>query len=103
WAMGVAVESVPRRSSLARAMRKIWALQLDWNHQYWALHVRPALLALEEDPRVIDIHLDYEAGKVTFCDVGRKVQILQLKAFFTERVFPYFWLQSEKTSIQMLG
>ncbi|KFW66471.1 E3 ubiquitin-protein ligase TRIM39, partial [Pygoscelis adeliae] len=92
WAVGVAVESVRRKDSLTMAMGKIWALRLDWNRQYTALHVLPAPLELEQELRQIRVHLDYEAGQVTFYNVENMMQILQFKASFTEKVFPYFWL-----------
>ncbi|XP_009470751.1 PREDICTED: tripartite motif-containing protein 15-like [Nipponia nippon] len=101
WAVGVAVESVRRKDSLSMAMGKIWALRRDWNLQYTALHMPPAPLALEEEPRRIRVHLDYEAGQVTFYNAENMMQILQFKASFTEKVFPYFWLWSEETYIQL--
>lgn len=101
WAVGVAVESVRRKDSLSMAMGKIWALRLDWNRQYTALHMPPAPLALKEEPRKIRVHVDYEAGQVTFYNAENMVQILQFKASFTEKVFPYFWLWSQKTYIQL--
>ncbi|NXW48059.1 TRI39 ligase, partial [Nyctiprogne leucopyga] len=101
WAVGVALESVRRKDSLSTAMGKIWALRLDWNHQYTALHMPPAPLALKEKLRRIRVHLDYEAGKVTFYNVENMMQILQYKTSFTEKVFPYFWLWSQETYIQL--
>ncbi|XP_009282839.2 PREDICTED: tripartite motif-containing protein 7 [Aptenodytes forsteri] len=101
WAVGVAVESVRRKDSLTMAMGKIWALRLDWNRQYTALHMLPAPLELEQELRRIRVHLDYEAGQVTFYNVENMMQILQFKASFTEKVFPYFWLWSQETYIQL--
>ncbi|XP_009953719.1 PREDICTED: E3 ubiquitin-protein ligase TRIM39-like [Leptosomus discolor] len=101
WAVGVAVESVQRKDPLTMAMRKIWARRLDWDGQYTALHVAPASLALKEGPRRIRVHVDYEAGQVTFYNAETMTQILQFKASFTEKVFPYFWLWSQETSIQL--
>ncbi|NXY79300.1 TRI10 protein, partial [Glareola pratincola] len=98
---GVATESVRRRDSLNMAMGKIWALRRDWNRKYTALHVSPTLLALREEPRRIRVHLDYEAGQVTFYNTENMMQILQFKASFTEKVFPYFWLWSHETYIQL--
>ncbi|KFV48489.1 E3 ubiquitin-protein ligase TRIM39, partial [Tyto alba] len=92
WAVGVALESVQRKDSLSMAMGKIWALRLDWNHQYTALHVTPIPLTLKEELRRIKVHLDYEAGKVTFYNTENMKKIWQFKASFTEKVFPYFWL-----------
>ncbi|NXT51723.1 TRI39 ligase, partial [Pluvianellus socialis] len=101
WAVGVAVESVQRKDSLSMAMSKIWALRRDWNRQYTALHVPPAPLALDEEPQRIRVHLDYEAGQVTFYNAENMVQILQFKATFTEKVFPYFWLWSQEAYIKL--
>ncbi|NXP73203.1 A33 protein, partial [Ramphastos sulfuratus] len=88
WAVGVAVDSVQRKESLSMAMGKIWALRLDWDRQYTALHLPPTPLVLKEEPRRIQVHLDYEGGQVTFYNAENMVQLLQYKASFTERVFP---------------
>ncbi|XP_064018546.1 E3 ubiquitin-protein ligase TRIM7-like [Pogoniulus pusillus] len=103
WAVGVAVDSVQRKESLSTAMGKIWALRLDWDRQYTALHMPPTPLVLKEEPRRIRVHLDYEGGQVTFYNAENMVQLLQYKASFTERVFPYFWLWSQETIIQLCG
>ncbi|XP_032542665.1 E3 ubiquitin-protein ligase TRIM7-like [Chiroxiphia lanceolata] len=101
WAVGVALESVQRKDLLSIALGKIWALRLDWDGQYTALHGLPALLALQEKPRRIRVHLDYEGGQVTFYNTENMVQILQFKTSFTEKVFPYFWLWSADTFIRL--
>ncbi|NWW49849.1 TRI39 ligase, partial [Pedionomus torquatus] len=88
WAVGVASESVRRKDSLTMAMGKIWALRREWNRQYTALRMPPTPLALEEEPRRIRVHLDYEAGQVTFYNAENRMQILQFMASFTEKVFP---------------
>ncbi|XP_009699247.1 PREDICTED: tripartite motif-containing protein 7-like [Cariama cristata] len=101
WAVGVAVESVRRKDSLNMAMGKIWAVRLDWNRQYTALHMPPTPLVLKEELRRIRVHLDYEAGRVTFYNAENMMEILQFKASFTEKVFPYFWLWSQETYIKL--
>ncbi|XP_061222204.1 E3 ubiquitin-protein ligase TRIM7-like isoform X2 [Neopsephotus bourkii] len=101
WAVGVALESVQRKDVLSRALGKIWALRLDWNRQYTALHMPPTPLELNQELRKIRIHLDYEGGQVTFYNAENMMQILQFKATFTEKVFPYFWLSSQETYIQL--
>ncbi|XP_062456983.1 E3 ubiquitin-protein ligase TRIM7-like [Rhea pennata] len=101
WAVGVAVESVRRKDSLILAMGGIWALRLGWDRQYTALTMPPTPLVLEEEPRRIRVHLDYEAGEVTFYNVENMTQIFQFKASFTEKVFPYFWLWSAGSYIQL--
>ncbi|NXG72628.1 TRI39 ligase, partial [Baryphthengus martii] len=88
WAVGVALESVQRKRSLSGALEKIWALRLDWDGRYTALHMPPAPLALKEELRRIRVHLDYEAGRVTFYNAESMEQLLQFKASFSEKVFP---------------
>ncbi|NXJ99287.1 NF7O factor, partial [Corythaixoides concolor] len=88
WAVGVAVESVQRKGDLSMAMGKIWALRLDWDRRYTALHVIPTPVAVTEGPRRVRVHLDYEAGQVTFYNAENMTRILEFKATFTEKVFP---------------
>ncbi|XP_041264504.1 E3 ubiquitin-protein ligase TRIM7-like [Onychostruthus taczanowskii] len=102
WALGVAMESVPRKESLdLHKFENVWALQLDWRGQYIAVCTTPDVLALREKLQRIRVCLDYEAGQVTFYNTEDMLQILQLEATFTEKVFPYFWVYSEKTQIQV--
>ncbi|XP_010006851.1 PREDICTED: nuclear factor 7, ovary-like [Chaetura pelagica] len=101
WAVGVALESVQRKEPLATALGRLWALRRDWDGQYTALHMPPAPLALEEKPRKIRVHLDYEGGRVTFYNAENMAQILQFRASFSQKVFPYFWLWSQDTYIQL--
>uniref|UniRef100_A0A8B9QE45 B30.2/SPRY domain-containing protein n=1 Tax=Apteryx owenii TaxID=8824 RepID=A0A8B9QE45_APTOW len=101
WAVGVAVESVQRKQPFALATGGIWALRRGWDRQYTALTVPPTPLVPEEEPRRIRVHLDYEAGEVTFYNAENMTQIFQFKAAFAEKVFPYFWLWSEGSCIQL--
>ncbi|NXG03064.1 TRI39 ligase, partial [Sakesphorus luctuosus] len=101
WAVGVALESVPRKDLLSAALGKIWALRRDWDGRYTALHMPPTPLALRDEPRRIRVCLDYEGGRVTFYDVENMRQILQFEASFSEKVFPFFWLWSAETYIRL--
>ncbi|XP_021237847.1 tripartite motif-containing protein 7-like [Numida meleagris] len=101
WAVGVALESVERKESLMMAMGKIWALRMDWDRSYTALTMPPAPLSLQEEPRRIRVHLDYEAGQVTFYNTDNMRQILQFKVSFSEKVFPFFWLWVPGTYIKL--
>ncbi|KAM9387539.1 E3 ubiquitin-protein ligase TRIM7-like [Phaethornis superciliosus] len=101
WAVGVALESVLRKESLSLAMGKLWALRMDWNGVYTALHSFPAPLGLQGKLRKIRIHLDYEAGQVSFYNAETRAKILQFEASFTEKVFPYFWLWSPENYIHL--
>ncbi|NXS13117.1 TRI69 ligase, partial [Neodrepanis coruscans] len=88
WAVGVALESVPREAPLSLALGRLWALRLDWQGQLSALHSLPAPLPLQGRLRRLRVHLDMEGGTVTFYNAEGMAQLLQFRASFTERVFP---------------
>nr|XP_006127847.1 E3 ubiquitin-protein ligase TRIM39-like isoform X1 [Pelodiscus sinensis] len=101
WAVGVAKETVKRKGPLSLEREGIWAIRLDWDHQYTALTFPPTLLALDEKPRKIRIHLDYEEGQVTFYNAESMAQIFNFSTSFKEKIFPYFWLWSPGSYIQV--
>lgn len=101
WAVGAARESVKRKEPLRLQMEGIWAVRLDWNHQYTALTFPPSPLSLDEKPRKIRVHLDYEEGQVTFYNAENMAQIFNFSASFYEKIFPYFWLWSPGSHIQV--
>ncbi|XP_054129153.1 E3 ubiquitin-protein ligase TRIM7-like [Melozone crissalis] len=102
WAVGVALESVPRKEPLAlHGSEKVWALQEDWRGQYSTICKTPHPLALRENLQRIRVCLDYEMGRVTFYNAKDLTQILQLEATFSERVFPYFLLYLKETQIRV--
>uniref|UniRef100_A0A8D0HP59 Uncharacterized protein n=1 Tax=Sphenodon punctatus TaxID=8508 RepID=A0A8D0HP59_SPHPU len=101
WAVGAARESVKRKGPLSLPMEGVWALRLDWNHQYVALTLPPTPLSLEEKPRKIRVHLDHEEGQVTFYNAETMGQIFTFTACFGEKIFPFFWLWSPESRIQL--
>ncbi|NXY15949.1 TRI10 protein, partial [Atrichornis clamosus] len=98
---GVALEPVGRKDLLSSTLRKIWALQLDSDGQYMALHVSPTPLALLKEPRRTRTDLSCGEHQVTFCNAENMMQILQFKTHFAEEVFPFFCLWSRETCIQL--
>ncbi|KAL9868920.1 E3 ubiquitin-protein ligase TRIM7-like [Geothlypis trichas] len=102
WALGVALESVPRKEPLdLYRSEKVWGLRMDLNGQYRTVCVTPEVLALRDKLQRIRVHLDYEAGRVTFYNAKNMMRILQFETTFTEKVFPYFWIYSENTHIRV--
>nr|XP_054484579.1 E3 ubiquitin-protein ligase TRIM7-like [Agelaius phoeniceus] len=102
WAVGVALESVPRKE-LLKLLRseKLWGLLMYPDGQYSSICMTSEVLALKENLQRIRVCLDYEMGRVTFYNAKDLTQILQLEATFTEKVFPYFLICSEDTYIQV--
>ncbi|KAM3678980.1 E3 ubiquitin-protein ligase TRIM7-like [Ammospiza maritima maritima] len=101
WAVGVALESVPRKEPICHgSSEKAWVLQLHCGH-YGAQSVSSESLALKEKLRRIRVCLHYEMGRVTFYNARDMTQIIQVEANFTEKVFPYFLVSSEGTHIRV--
>uniref|UniRef100_A0A8C3S0C7 Uncharacterized protein n=1 Tax=Chelydra serpentina TaxID=8475 RepID=A0A8C3S0C7_CHESE len=101
WAVGAARESVERNRLLRLQTEGIWAVRLGWDRQYTALTFPPTPLSLDEKPRKIRVHLDYEEGQVTFYNAENMAQIFHFSASFNEKIFPYFWLWAPESCIQM--
>ncbi|XP_077037461.1 E3 ubiquitin-protein ligase TRIM7-like [Agelaius phoeniceus] len=102
WSLGVAPESVPRKEPLnLPRSEKLWGLLMYPDGQYRTVCITPHTLALRENLQRIRVCLDYEMGRVTFYNAKDLTQILLLEATFTEKVFPYFWIYSEDTFIQV--
>ncbi|XP_065255271.1 E3 ubiquitin-protein ligase TRIM39-like [Emys orbicularis] len=101
WAVGAARESVERNRPSTLQTEGIWAVRLGWDRQYSALTFPPTPLSLDEKPRKIRVHLDYEEGQVTFYNAENMAQIFNFSASFNEKIFPYFWLWSPESCIQM--
>ncbi|KAL9868911.1 E3 ubiquitin-protein ligase TRIM7-like [Geothlypis trichas] len=102
WDVGVALESVPRKEPLdLYRSEKVWALEVEWGGQYRTVCVTPEVLPLRDKLQRIRVHLDYEAGRVTFYNAENMMQILQLEATFTEKVFPYFCVYTVGTHIRV--
>ncbi|KAM7036266.1 E3 ubiquitin-protein ligase TRIM7-like [Passerculus sandwichensis] len=101
WAVGVALESVPRKEPIYHgSSEKAWVLQLHCGH-YSALSMSSECLALKEKLRRIRVCLHYEMGLVTFYNARDMTQIMQVEANFTKKVFPYFSVSSEGTHIRV--
>ncbi|KAM7036808.1 E3 ubiquitin-protein ligase TRIM7-like [Passerculus sandwichensis] len=102
WAVGVALESVPRKTWInLRSSEKVWGLRMMFDGQYRTVCMTSEVLELREKLQRIRVHLEYEAGLVTFYNAEHMTLIQQLEATFTEKVFPYFLVSSEVTHIRV--
>ncbi|XP_034963120.2 E3 ubiquitin-protein ligase TRIM7 isoform X1 [Zootoca vivipara] len=100
WALGVAQESVERkRPVVLQPEHGVWAVELG---PYQLLPATPAIVAEPETPtRRILVSLDYEAGRVTFSDPCSSETLFTLRASFTEKLYPFFWLWSPDSSLTL--
>ncbi|XP_077180813.1 uncharacterized protein LOC143831594 [Paroedura picta] len=72
WAIGVALESVPRKRSVNLNPREgIWAMAFSGS-KYVVHTPRTTPLILSSLPRVIQVYLDYEKGEIVFLDFYSK-------------------------------
>ncbi|XP_015280463.1 PREDICTED: tripartite motif-containing protein 7-like [Gekko japonicus] len=88
WAVGVAKESVNRKQRVTlKPEEGVWALRFA-NGKYQALTSPRTNLPLAQKPRKIRVFLDYERGKVVFCDES-DTEIYCFKTSFNEKIFPF--------------
>ncbi|XP_032997387.1 E3 ubiquitin-protein ligase TRIM39-like [Lacerta agilis] len=103
WAVGVAKESVERDREIDFEPEEgIWAVGFS-NGQLKALTSPPTPLEPEEDPREIQVSLNYEAGTVAFYDAEDKTRLFIFRSidFEGEEVFPFFRIVNSSTCLQL--
>ncbi|XP_051043374.1 tripartite motif-containing protein 10 isoform X2 [Phodopus roborovskii] len=99
--VGVAREDVPRKGELRlRPEEGIWAVRLAWGFVS-ALGSFPTRLALEQQPRKVQVSLDYEVGWVTFVNAVTQEHIYTFTASFTREIFPLFGLWGRGSSFSL--
>ncbi|XP_074872909.1 E3 ubiquitin-protein ligase TRIM7-like [Carettochelys insculpta] len=103
WAVGVARQSVPRKSSLTFNPEKgIWAvLQIFGEFQ---IHTSPvSTVPLNGHPASIRVYLDYEAGLVAFYDAENETLIFNFTTSFEgEKIFPFFAVWGSRAEIRLV-
>ncbi|CAO2636266.1 Tripartite motif-containing protein 10 [Lemmus lemmus] len=99
--VGVVREDVRRKGELRlRPEEGIWAVRLAWGFVS-ALGSFPTRLALEEQPRKVQVCLDYEVGWVTFVNAVTQEHIYTFTASFTREIFPLFGLWGRGSSFSL--
>ncbi|XP_078497881.1 E3 ubiquitin-protein ligase TRIM39-like [Lissotriton helveticus] len=91
--VGVAAESVTRKGWITWSPEGgVWALQVRGG-QYKALTSPQTPLSPREKPLKLGVYLDYEGGRLSLYNaVSMELLYSFLQAPFTQRLFPYFWL-----------
>nr|XP_006114652.1 E3 ubiquitin-protein ligase TRIM39-like isoform X1 [Pelodiscus sinensis] len=102
WAVGVARQSVLRKSSLSLHPEEgLWAVHEQFNG-FKARTSPENTVLLEGSPARIRIYLDYEAGLVAFYDAENEVPIFNFTASFaTEKIFPFFGVWGSRVQIKL--
>ncbi|XP_073706275.1 zinc-binding protein A33-like [Garra rufa] len=90
WYVGVARESINRKTAVFLNPREgFWVISNN-EESYWAQTSPRTRLTLKKPPQIITVELDYDKGKVSFSDAGNGSSIYTFKDKFNERIFPYF-------------
>ncbi|XP_008071704.1 E3 ubiquitin-protein ligase TRIM38 [Carlito syrichta] len=92
WVLGVCLETVQRGSDMKQEPQSgFWTLGLCKNRGYIALTSPSTSLHLSEQPLVVGVFLDYEAGIVSFYNMTTGFHIFTFpKASFSDILRPYF-------------
>ncbi|XP_054980271.1 E3 ubiquitin-protein ligase TRIM38-like [Sorex araneus] len=92
WDVGVCLENVPRDNDKTRVPETgFWAIRHCEDDNYVALTSPLTPLNMQQPLYCIGVFLDYEAGRVSFYDLGTSSHIFTFpKASFPEPVRPYF-------------
>uniref|UniRef100_A0A8C2US49 E3 ubiquitin-protein ligase TRIM38 n=1 Tax=Chinchilla lanigera TaxID=34839 RepID=A0A8C2US49_CHILA len=92
WDVGVCMENVERGLGMKQEPELgFWAIRLCPENGYAALTSPPTALELQEQPLVVGIVLDYEAGTVSFYNMTTGSHIFTFpKASFSDTLRPFF-------------
>ncbi|XP_035277448.1 uncharacterized protein LOC118229527 [Anguilla anguilla] len=92
WAVGVAKESISRKGAVDLSPAGgVWGLQRLSRH-YYARTSPLTVLTVQRELQRVRVQLDWDRGKVSFSDPSDNTPLYTFKHSFTERVFPFFWL-----------
>lgn len=88
WIVGVVEENVDRKR-LFNMERGFWSIRLS-DDVYRAGIRGQTELAVNDIPWIIRVWLDYDKGRVKFCDPHKNCTLFSYTSKFKEKVFPYF-------------
>ncbi|XP_074862408.1 E3 ubiquitin-protein ligase TRIM69 [Carettochelys insculpta] len=91
WTLGVVKESINRKgNNTLSPMNGYWLIGLRNRNKLKALDTPVRGLTLSTSLSKIGVHLDYEAGQVSFYDANKMSHIYTFMDTFTETIYPYF-------------
>ncbi|XP_049648868.1 zinc finger protein RFP-like isoform X2 [Accipiter gentilis] len=104
WAVGVARESLKRRTETAVSLEmELWSMGL-CEGQFWALTSLERIPLYQiQVPRRVRVSLDYEKGQVAFFDADKRALIFTFAAasFKGESIHPWFLVWSKGSQITL--
>ncbi|XP_042306657.1 E3 ubiquitin-protein ligase TRIM39-like isoform X2 [Sceloporus undulatus] len=113
WALGIARESVARDDTLRGPQKGVWVVgrrQRDLLCSRWLLAFAlqegtdDTVLILRQKPEKIRVCLDCSEGRVAFsnADTDEFIYSFSSAIIASERIHPFFWLDSERITLLML-
>ncbi|MGH0150694.1 UNVERIFIED_CONTAM: hypothetical protein FKN15_060818 [Acipenser sinensis] len=98
WHVGICYRSMARKGSGTDSKlgcnKASWTVELHGKLSAWHKNVCTRL-EVSTQPVKLGVHLNYDAGTLTFLNVSDKQTHLHtFRARFTEPVYPAFWIQS---------
>ncbi|XP_030635170.1 butyrophilin subfamily 1 member A1-like [Chanos chanos] len=92
WALGVATESVERKSPIKWCPENgYWTVGLWDDNEYKDLLNPSVFHSLKQKPQKVGVFVDYEEGLVSFYDVEARSHIYSYTGqTFTEKMYPFF-------------
>ncbi|XP_022616767.1 nuclear factor 7, brain-like [Seriola dumerili] len=89
WELGVFSESVRRKGHLWTGL---WTVGFsDGKYKAHSTLHPSSVFLLKKKPQRIRVSLDWEAGKLSFCDPDTDAHVHTFADTFSDRVFPYIW------------
>ncbi|XP_063073963.1 E3 ubiquitin-protein ligase TRIM39-like [Engraulis encrasicolus] len=90
WTIGVVEDTVDRKKLLVmEPQARFWSIRL--SDGVYRLGVRAQTeIIVKEDPWIIRVWLDYDQGRIRFCDPHRNNTLCTYSCKFKEKIFPYF-------------
>lgn len=93
WDVGVALETVDRSDKVPVKTENGFFSIGKMRFEYYVNDTTHNVIHLCPRPRLVGVYLDYEEGRVSFYDVGKKLHIHSfIVKSFTGKFFPYFYL-----------
>ncbi|XP_036420336.1 nuclear factor 7, brain-like [Colossoma macropomum] len=102
WGLGVIIESASRKGNVD-SRGGMWGMLL-YNGVYAAsaLTGKPTSLPIQHKLRRITVQLDWNKGKLSFTDSLSNKHLHTIKHRFTEKVFPFFYVDETDALLKIL-
>ncbi|XP_015258276.1 PREDICTED: tripartite motif-containing protein 60-like [Cyprinodon variegatus] len=99
WMLGVLADSVQRKGDIWSRLWVIWFIQ--GKYTTWSPPAVPNDLHIQKKLQKIKVKLDMKKGRLSFTDLDTDTQFHSFRHPFSERMFPYFYTDTEISILPM--